>query len=129
MRQRAVNTVFFALCSLGLVGAGVFVLVTQQSGTPAEATVTDCQRRARAIVCTGTWTVGELIDGGRVVRGTIDGVSSDAVGQTIPVRLSGDRAYTTSLRLPLILIGSGVLVAVLAGFELRRSRHGSSGRA
>ena len=101
----------------------MFILFTQRTGTPAQATVTDCQRRGRSTVCTGTWTTGgDLTDGGRVVRGTIEGISSDALGDTVDVRLSGDRAYTTSLRLPLVLIGCGVAIALLAGFQLGAAR-------
>jgi hypothetical protein len=122
--QRSITIVFVAVFALGFIGGGVFILLTQQTGTPAEATVTDCQRTGRsAYSCNGTWVAGgDLISGGRVVRGTIDGASSDDIGETLDVRLSGDRAYTTSLRLPLVLIGLGVAFAALGGFELRRVR-------
>jgi hypothetical protein len=112
------------LFSLVLLGGGAYVLFTQRTGTPARATVTECNQSRRNVVCSGTWVAGGGLVGGdgRVVLGTIDGASSDDLGQTIDVRLSGDRAYTTSLRLPLILLGSGVTVLVLAGYELRRQR-------
>jgi hypothetical protein len=116
VRQRGITIVLVTLFALAFIGGGAFVLVTQQTGTPAEATVTDCQRTGRyGSVCNGTWVAG----GGRVVQGTIDGASSGDVGKTLDVRLSGNRAYTTSLRLPLVLIGIGLAAALLGGFELR----------
>jgi hypothetical protein len=45
---------------------------------------------------------------GHVVRGTVDGASADDVGKTIDVRLAGGRAYTTSLRIPIILLTLGL---------------------
>jgi len=112
------------LLALALLGGGAFLLYTQQNGTPAKATVTQCDQGRRSVVCTGTWVAGgDLVGGdGRVVRGTIDGASSADLGKTIDVRLSGDRAYTTSKRLPIILLVCGVAVIVLAARELRKDR-------
>jgi hypothetical protein len=39
-----------------------------------------------------------------VVTGTVEGAGPDDVGRTIDVRLAGDRAYTRSLRVPIILL-------------------------
>jgi hypothetical protein len=116
--------VLVAVCALGFIGGGVFILLTQQTGPSAQATVTDCPRVGRtAYSCNGTWRAAD----GRVVRGTIDGVNSGDVGGTVDVRLSGNRAYTTSRRLPLVLIGLGLTLAMLGGIELRnqakRARH------
>jgi hypothetical protein len=61
---------------------------------------------------------GSLLDGGHVVIGTIDGASRSDVGKKIDVRLSGGRAYTTSLRLPVILLVIGLLFAVFGGREI-----------
>jgi hypothetical protein len=64
---------------------------------------------------------GSLVGGnGHVVHGTIDGASHGDIGKGIEVRLSGDRAYTTSLRLPIILFCIGLAVAVLGGNEVRK---------
>jgi hypothetical protein len=129
VRQRGITIVLVILFALGFMGGGVFILLTQRTGTPAEATVTECRRTGRyAYSCNGTWIAGgDVTSGGRVVQGTIDGASSDDIGKTLDVRLSGGRAYTTSLRLPFVLIGLGVAFAVLGGFELRtrarRARH------
>jgi hypothetical protein len=111
------------LLSLGLLGGGAFILITQQTGERSTATVTDCEEvRRSAVTCSGTWIAGGALVGGpgQVVSGTIEGAGSDDLGRTLDVRLSGDRAYTTSLRLPLILIAAGLTAAVLAGFEQRR---------
>jgi hypothetical protein len=45
-----------------------------------------------------------------VVLGTVDGADPGDIGRTIDVRLSGDRAYTTSLRVPIVLIVLGLAV-------------------
>jgi hypothetical protein len=123
-RQRVVAFAFFGLFALAMIGGGVFIITVQQRGESARATVTECHRRVRpaSYSCTGTWvTGGDLADGGRVVVGTIDGADSGDVGKTIDVRLSGDRAYTTSLRLPVILIAIGVVIAGLAAWQFRSS--------
>ena len=103
---------------------GFYVLSAQRDGTPATATVTDCEtRRFRqtTIVCTGTW-----FDNGRVVRGTIDGANSGHEGKRIEVRLRGGRAYTTSLRLPVILFAIAALFLAGGAYQvihdLRRPR-------
>jgi hypothetical protein len=116
--------VLTGLLALALLGGGGFLLFTQQNGTPAKATVTECSQGRRSVVCTGTWVAGGDLAGGdgRVVRGTIDGASSADLGTTIDVRLAGERAYTTSRRLPVILLCCGVAVVVGAAFELRKDR-------
>jgi hypothetical protein len=126
-RQRVVAFAFFCLLALVMIGGGVFIITVQYRGTSAEATVTECHRRVRSYACTGTWvTGGSLADGGRVVVGTIEGADRGDVGKTIDVRLSGGRAYTTSLRLPVILISIGVVIAGLAAWQFRTSpRHPS----
>jgi hypothetical protein len=121
-RQRVIAFVFFGLFALVMIGGGAFIIRVQQRGTPAEATVTECHRRARSYACTGTWVAGgDLTEGGRVVTGTIEGADRGDVGRTLDVRLSGGRAYTRSLRLPLILIGVGVAIAGLAAWQFRTS--------
>jgi hypothetical protein len=112
------------LLAVGLLGGGVFILATQQTGDRAQAIVTDCARVIRGGYCSGTWVAGgDLVGGeGRVVSGTIEGAGPGDVGKTLDVRLSGDRAYSTSMRLPLILIGSGLVAAVLVVFEMRKAR-------
>ena len=62
----------------------------------------------------GTWVAGgSLLAGGHVVLGTIDGADSGDLGERIEVRLSGSRAYTTSLRVPIILIVIGLGIAAV----------------
>jgi hypothetical protein len=99
---------------LGMLGGGVFLVVVQLTGTPATARIAECHDsggRYHSDVCTGTWvTGGSLLAGGRVVLGTVDGADSKDVGHTLDVRLSGSRAYTTSLRVPIVLIVLGLAV-------------------
>jgi hypothetical protein len=119
-RQRVIALVLLSLFTLVMIGGGVFIITVQQRGTPAEATVTECHRQRRSTTCTGTWVVGgELTEGGQLRSGTIEGADSGDIGKTLAVRLSGNRAYTTSLRLPLILIGIGAVAMALAVWQHR----------
>jgi hypothetical protein len=105
---------------LAMVGGGVYLVVVQETGTPATARITDCHKsggRYRSDVCAGTWTAGgSLLDGGRVVIGTVEGADRGDVGRTLEVRLSGDRAYTRSLRVAIIL---GVIGLALTAAGVR----------
>lgn len=123
--------IFFAvvaLLALGFIGGGVKMLVEQLAGEPAVATVTGCDVGRRTVRCTGTWTVGgSLLQGGRVVRGSIDGASQNDVGKQIDVRLAdaGERAYTNAIEQPSILIGVGAVFlafAALIGNGLLKNR-------
>lgn len=115
----------------GLLGPGIFLLVQRQTGPRASATVGDCVTtgagRYRRTHCTGTWIVGgSLLDGGHVVYGTIDGADTSDVGKTIDVTLRGDTAYSRSLTLPLLLIGLGLMPALLL-LRPFRPRNGGQG--
>jgi hypothetical protein len=123
----------FLLGGLGMVAGGVYQVVVRETGERASAKVTECHEsggRYRSDVCAGTWVAGgSLLDGGHVVLGTIDGASSGDLGHTLDVRLSGDRAYTTSLRVPIILIVLGLGIAavgvrLLTVFLMSRRRPG-----
>jgi hypothetical protein len=69
-------------------------------------------------ICSGTWVEGGALVGGNghVVIGTIDDASSSDIGKTLTVHVHGDRAYTSSLRIPIILIVSGVLTLLYVLF-------------
>lgn len=72
------------------------------------------------------WTVGgSLAKGGRLVSGSIDGTSSGDEGKTVAVTVSGDRAYTLSLRTPVLLLVLGIgisgMFAVVVPVSMRRS--------
>jgi hypothetical protein len=89
--------------------------------------VSDCVHRriGKSVTdyCAGTWVAGgSLIEGGHVVRRTIDGANSGDEGKTIDVRFSGGRAYTTSRRLPIILFAIGAAFLVFGGIEVRKQR-------
>jgi hypothetical protein len=124
------------LGGLGMLGGGMFLVVVQVTGEPAQARITDCHKgggRYRSDVCSGTWvTGGSLLAGGRVVLGTVDGAGSGDIGRTLDVRLNGDRAYTTSLRVPIVLIVLGLAVTAF-GVRLlwmaRRARKAATGPA
>jgi hypothetical protein len=118
----------FLVAELVMIGAGVFLLVQRETGTRVKATVTGCVQtgagRTETTDCTGTWVVGGALVGGdgRIVVGEVAGATKSDVGKTIDVTLRGDTAYTRSLKLPLLLIGLGLVVPVLAGVAVVNAR-------
>jgi hypothetical protein len=48
------------------------------------------------------------------------------IGKPIEVRLSGDRACTTSKRLPIVLLAVGGVFGLGGGYELRKDRRRQS---
>jgi sulfite exporter TauE/SafE len=121
------------LGGLGMVGGGVFLVVVQETGTPAMARITECHDgpgRYGTDVCRGMWVAGgSLLEGGRVVTGTVDGADKGDVGRSLEVRLSGDRAYVKSLRVAIILIVLGLaLTAVGARLAWMAVRGGRAPR-
>jgi len=102
---------------LGMLFGGTFLIVVQETGEPATARIIECHRsggRYRTDVCTGMWVAGgSLLEDGRMVTGTVDGASSDDLGKSLDVRLSGDRAYTKSWRVAIILLVLGAGVSAL----------------
>lgn len=119
MRKQLPALLLFGVFAFALVGGGIFVLVRQHSGTPVTVTVTECTT-ARATqggsVCYGSWTLD-----GRVVTGEIEGSGGAEPGDEISARATGTRAYTPSLRLPIILISLGVLLPAGAYWEAARN--------
>jgi hypothetical protein len=111
--------------SLGSLGGAAFVFTAQRTGERTTATVTGCvQRPARygGTSCTGRWVSGGSLvgGGGHVERGTIEGADKGDLGKTLDVHVSGGRAYTESLRLPIVLAGIGLAFALGGAYELRR---------
>ena len=115
--------VVVAVLSLGLIGAAFAVDAYEERGAETTAKVTSCETRYKLPpLCRGTWVEGDLLEGGRVVFGTIDGAGRDDIGEEIAVRSDGDSAWTITNRLPYILGSSGVAVALIGvGAALRRA--------
>lgn len=60
------------------------------------------------------------------MTGPIDGATRDDLGKTIDVTVSGDRAYTRSLRTPIVLLVIGGAIVIFMGvvvpISLRRTQ-------
>ena len=111
---------------LGFGGGAAWIVYSQVSGEPTTAVVENCEHRAKPAshVCTGTWTLD-----GTTTTGIVEGTNSDHEGQEIEVRVKSGRAYTLSLRLPIILGVLALAAPVLAVGGLvreRRARHGQA---
>jgi len=106
------------------VAGAISVIVAQRTGEVAEARIVECRTvggRYRSASCTGMWVAGgSLLEGGRVERGTVEGATRGDIGKTLDVRISGDRAYTPSLRTPIVLGCIGLALAAFGGSLLRR---------
>jgi hypothetical protein len=123
--------VVVVVLSLGLIGAAFAVDAYEERGAATTAKVASCETRYKLPpLCRGTWVEGDLLEGGGVVFGTIDGAGRGDIGEEIAVRSDGDSAWTITNRLPYILGGCGVAVALIGlGAGLRRAfgRHASIG--
>ena len=121
-----VALVFFAvtaLFGLGMGGAGVAEIASKESGTTARVKVTGCsyneELKGGTYQCQGVWVSGGALVGGNghVVIGSIDDADPSQVGKTITAHVSGDNAYTPSLRVPILLIVFGVLMVGGSGIS------------
>jgi hypothetical protein len=131
MKSQRTVCVVIALCGLALVAGGVAYGRYKNSGERVKAKVTDCHVNTSSHgndVCSGTWVEGGALVGGNghVVIGTIDDASYSDIGQTLTVHVHGDRAYTSSMRIPVILIVAGLLtllyVVFIVVFTLRKTK-------
>jgi hypothetical protein len=121
---------------LGMLFGGTFLIVVQETGEPATARIIECHRsggRYRTDACTGMWVAGgSLLEGGRMVTGTVEGADRGDLGKQLDVRLSGERAYTKSRRVAIILLvlGAGVTALgvkfVWSAISARRQRRAAS---
>jgi hypothetical protein len=108
------------------IGAGAMVLFQRVSGDRVEVTVTECERSGgmvggvstARIDCTATWTRGEQV----VVGPFTGGLGESDVGKTLEATVRDGTAYSassTSLVLPIVLIGLGLLVLAFPALALR----------
>jgi hypothetical protein len=119
MKGRVLGVLLVSLLllgGLGMLAGGIYEVIVKETGERTTARITECHKtggRYRSDVCTGMWVAGgSLLAGGQVITGTVDGADSGDLGHTLDVRLSGGTAYTTSLRVPIILIVIGLALTV-----------------
>jgi hypothetical protein len=102
------------LGGLAILGAGIFTLVQDETGTRVDVTVTSCEgvdTQYTHETCTGTWVVGGALTGsGHVVVGDISGAHDNDIGHTLHATVRNGTAYTRGLLLPILLIGIGVVI-------------------
>jgi hypothetical protein len=106
-----------ALVGLGMIAGGITSIIHKESGAKAKATIASCQQLITTHTtyqCYGTWVEGGSLVGGNghVVYGLVDDAEPSDIGRTLNVRVSGDHAYTPSLRVPIILLVLGGLMVV-----------------
>jgi len=116
------GAILVAVVSLGFIGAALAVVAYEERGVATTAKVASCETRSKLPpLCRGTWMDGDLLAGGRVVFGTIDGANRDDIGGEIAVRTDGDTAWTTTNRIPYLLGGLGVAAAVFGAVAIARN--------
>lgn len=106
-----------SLGGLGLIAGGIASIIDKESGMKARATITGCHvlaDRYTTYQCDGSWVEGGSLVGGKghVVLGVVDDAAPSEIGKTIDVHVSGDQAYTPSLRTPIVLLILGGLIAL-----------------
>jgi hypothetical protein len=120
--MRAV-VVFAVLGGLAILGAGIYRLVQNETGTRVDVKVSDCSgvdTRYTHETCTGSWVIGgSLLAGGHVVVGVVNGAHAKDIGKTVRATVRGDTAYTLGLLLPILLISFGVLIAGGSAFLVK----------
>lgn len=127
VRRRLAGIVLLSLPGLAMLAGGIYELVVLRTGEPARARITQCfdvAGRYGSDTCEGMWVEGgSLVFGnGHVVTGTVDGATPGDLGKTIDVRLAGGRAYTTSLRIPIVLLVGGAILTGIWLWALVRKR-------
>jgi hypothetical protein len=126
------------LMSAVLLVPGIFFLVQRETGTRATATIDSCETtgagRYADTECSGSWVVGgSILDKGSIVLGTIQGADESDVGKAMDVTVVGDQAYSRDLKLPVLLIGLGLvpiglaILVVLGYFRKRRAAAAAAG--
>jgi hypothetical protein len=116
-RQKTIFGVIFGVFALFFLGVGLYDYDIQKNGKAAQATVTTCRVSATAkagskTICTGTWSTGNVLQGGEVVTGHVEGASKSDVGKRVDVRLRGQTAYVESLRFAYIMLAIGLAIAL-----------------
>lgn len=110
-----VRIVVAAICGVVLIPVGIYALWAQHSGVLAPVKVVECHHAGRGQTCTGQWQDS---------RGThfVSLVTADYpnVGDITPMRIHGEKAYTTSPLMPALIIGVGTAMLGGAGYAARR---------
>jgi hypothetical protein len=117
--------IVFVLTAVGVLGGGIFLFVQRETGTRAQATVTECHVVSTGLhatdECSGTWVVGgSLLDGGHVVIGDVQGAERRDIGKTLDVTVRGGTAYTRGLGLPIGLTAGGLIGTIGLGWLTTR---------
>ena len=108
---------------IACVGFGMYVLWAQHTGITADVKVLECHRaagvRSSSNVCSGQWQDGTVITEVRIVA-----MSLPHPGDTVAMRIHGDKAYTQSVGLPLMSFGFGAVMLFIGRYARRRRRQG-----
>lgn len=111
------------ILGIACVGFGIYVLFAQHTGITADVKVLECHRvagvRSSSTQCSGQWHDGTTVNEVRIV-----GSSMPRPGETVPMRIHGDKAFSPSAGLPLISLGFGAVALLVGGWARRRRRQG-----
>ncbi len=111
------------ILGIACVGFGLYVLWAQHTGITSDVKVLECHQvagvRSSSTRCSGQWQDGTTISEVRIV-----GTAMPRPGETVPMRIHGEKAYSPSTGLPLISIGFGAVALFVGGYARRRRRQG-----
>lgn len=109
------------ILGIACVAFATYVLVAQHTGITADVKVLECHEvagvRSNSTSCSGQWRDGTTVNEVRLV-----GTSMPRPGDTVLMRIHGDKAYTQSTGLPLISLGFGAAALFVGGYARRRRR-------
>ena len=116
-RQKIYFGAIFGACALLFLGVGLYDYDIQKNGAAAQATISSCRvsatpKAGTRTICTGTWSIGDVLEGGAVVTGQVEGASQSDVGQRVDVRVRGDTAHVESMRFAYIMFALGLAIAL-----------------
>lgn len=114
-RNRSVG-VIATLLGIVCVAFGTYTVWAQRTGVTANVKVLEChQVGRRSSTCSGQWQDGPVTRPVRIVATPLPDP-----GDTVPMRIHDDAAYSQSVQLPLLSFGLGTVALLVAGYALGR---------
>jgi hypothetical protein len=112
-----VRVIVAAIIGIILLPVGMYALWAQHSGVLVPVKVIECHHAGRGQTCTGQWQ--DSSDSHFVGLVT---ANYPNVGDVTPMRIHGEKAYTTSPLMPALIIGVGTALLGGAGYAVLTAR-------
>ncbi len=124
LQRRTLALAVFSVIGVGLLGVGAHWVVLREISPHVKAKVGACDvsgtARRRRVDCDGSWTTGDLLNGGHVDVGKIIGADVDDEGKTVDVFVHGGNAYVMDWGMPIMFFALGAACFVAGGYVWRQ---------